>query len=201
MIAASHVLASCQSTERAGQASSSPLGVASRWRPCITEASDRFGIPPGWIAAVIRAESGGRLLVGGRPITSRAGAMGLMQLMPATWSELRSRYRLGPDPYAPRDNILAGAAYLRILYIRYGYPRLFAAYNAGPARLDGLLAARRPLPRETQAYLASLGQPPLAEPHAARATQPALFFRLQTAGVPDSRQAQSGFFESLSPQP
>ena len=38
--------------------------------------------------------------------------MGLMQIMPATWAELRERYDLGNDPYDPHDNILAGTAYL-----------------------------------------------------------------------------------------
>ena len=98
-------------------------------------------------------------MLDGRPITSRAGAMGLMQLMPETWAELRDRYALGSNPYDPHDNILAGAAYLRELYERHGYPNLFAAYNAGPARLDDYLFNGRPLPDETRAYLAALGQP------------------------------------------
>ncbi|GLS35130.1 hypothetical protein GCM10010869_07180 [Mesorhizobium tianshanense] len=41
---------------------------------------------------------------------------------------------VGPDPHDPRDNILAGAAYLRAMQDRYGFPGLFAAYNAGPER-------------------------------------------------------------------
>ena len=130
-----------------------------RWQPFITEASRRFGAPEAWIRAVMRAESGGQAMLDGRPITSRAGAMGLMQLMPETWAELRDRYALGSNPYDPHDNILAGAAYLRELYERHGYPNLFAAYNAGPARLDDYLFNGRPLPDETRAYLAALGQP------------------------------------------
>ena len=88
--------------------------------------------------------------------------MGLMQLMPETWVELRDRYGLGLDAYNPHDNILAGTAYLRALYERYGYPGLFAAYNAGPARFDDHLVSGRPLPPETRAYLATLGQPDIA---------------------------------------
>ena len=130
-----------------------------RWQPFIAEASRRFGIPEAWIRAVMAAESGGQAMLDGRPITSRAGAMGLMQVIPSTWAELRDRYGLGADPYDPRDNILAGAAYLRELYERYGYPNLYAAYNAGPARLDGYLFNGRPLPDETRAYFAALGQP------------------------------------------
>jgi hypothetical protein len=48
--------------------------------------------------------------------------MGLMQIMPLTWSELRARYDLGVDPYDPRDNILAGAAYIREFYQRFAAP-------------------------------------------------------------------------------
>lgn len=93
----------------------------------ITEAAQRFRIPVVWIRAVMRAES-----AGDPRAFSSAGAMGLMQIMPATWAELRVRHRLGGDPYDPRDNILAGAAYLRELHDRYGAPGFLAAYNAGP---------------------------------------------------------------------
>jgi hypothetical protein len=82
--------------------------------------------------------------------------MGLMQIMPKTWTELRARYGLGADPYDPRDNILAGAAYIRELCDRYGAPGFLAAYNAGPRRYERHLAAGRPLPDETQAYVATL---------------------------------------------
>jgi hypothetical protein len=82
--------------------------------------------------------------------------MGLMQIMPKTWTELRARYGLGTDPYDPRDNILAGAAYIRELYDRYGAPGFLAAYNAGPGRYERHLATGRPLPDETQAYVARL---------------------------------------------
>src|SRR5690606_28024300 len=88
---------------------------------------------------------------------SSAGAMGLMQVMPATWTELRARYRLGRDPYDPRDNILAGAAYLREMWDRYGnVAAMLAAYNAGPARYDEYLATGRTLPAATRAYVATL---------------------------------------------
>lgn len=124
-----------------------------RWSALIAESSIRFGIPRAWIERVMRTESGGHVLLGGRPITSKAGAMGLMQLMPGTWTELRARLSLGHNPHDPRDNILAGTAYLRLMYDRFGYPGLFAAYNAGPARYADYLANRKPLPAETRAYL------------------------------------------------
>jgi len=66
------------------------------------------------------------------------------------------RYGLGRDPFDPRDNILAGAAYLREMHDRYGSPGFLAAYNAGPQRYDEYLAGVRALPAETRAYVATL---------------------------------------------
>lgn len=118
----------------------------------IAEASRRYGIPDGWIRAVLSAESGGDTQA-----VSPKGAMGLMQVMPTTWEELRRRHRLGSDPFDPRDNILAGTAYLRELHDRYGsVAATLAAYNAGPERYDRYLARGLPLPAETLAYVAAL---------------------------------------------
>jgi soluble lytic murein transglycosylase-like protein len=135
-----------------------PAGAQSveHWNPHIEEASARFGIPPDWIRRVMSAESAGRTMLDGRPITSRAGAIGLMQLMPGTWRDMRAMLGLGTDPYEPRDNILAGAAYLRAMYDRFGYPGLFAAYNAGPARYAAFLSGARALPAETRSYVAAV---------------------------------------------
>lgn len=116
----------------------------------IAEAAQRFGIPDAWIRAVMRVESAGDV----RAISS-AGAIGLMQVMPGTWAELRVHHGLGSNPFDPRDNILAGAAYLREMHDRYGSPGFLAAYNAGPGRYEEYLAGR-PLPPETRAYVASL---------------------------------------------
>jgi soluble lytic murein transglycosylase-like protein len=132
-----------------------PDGVES-WGDLIAEASTRFALPQSWIGAVMRRESGGRTRLNGVPITSRAGAMGLMQVMPGTYEGLRRQYQLGAKPYDPRDNILAGTAYLRQMYERYGYPSMFAAYNAGPRRFDDFLLRGRPLPGETMAYVAKV---------------------------------------------
>jgi len=118
----------------------------------VTEASQRFGIPEHWIVAVKRAESAGDV----RAVSS-AGALGLMQVMPDTWAALRIRYGLGRDPYDPRDNILAGAAYLREMFDRYGtIPAMLGAYNAGPGRYDEYIQTGRALPAETRAYIAQL---------------------------------------------
>ncbi len=118
----------------------------------VSEAAQRFGIPENWIRSVMQTES-----AGDDTAISSAGAMGLMQVMPDTWAELRLRYALGDDPFAPRDNILAGTAYLREMLDRYGnIGAMLAAYNAGPARYDEYLSAGRSLPAETRAYVAAL---------------------------------------------
>ncbi|WP_284267621.1 lytic transglycosylase domain-containing protein [Mesorhizobium huakuii] len=116
----------------------------------IAEASHRFRVPERWIRAIMRLES-----ARDPRAVSRKGAVGLMQIMPGTWVELRLRHQLGRDPYDPRDNILAGTAYLRELYDRYGSPGFLAAYNAGPGRYEASLKGR-PLPAETRAYVAML---------------------------------------------
>jgi soluble lytic murein transglycosylase-like protein len=142
----------------ASLAFASPAGAeaAADWRPYILEASSRFGVPTAWIERVMMAESRGRATLDGRPIRSSAGAMGLMQLMPGTWTDMRARLGLGSNPDEPRDNILAGTLYLRLMYDRFGYPGLFAAYNAGPKRYAAYLAGRVRLPSETVGYLASV---------------------------------------------
>jgi len=118
----------------------------------IAAASQRLGIPAAWIRAVMRAES-----AGDRQAVSHRGAMGLMQVMPATWAGLRAQHGLGADPFAPQDNILAGTAYLREMLDRFGsVPLMLAAYNAGPRRVEMHLATGQPLPAETRAYVAAL---------------------------------------------
>lgn len=132
-----------------------PSGLT-RWQSYIADAAQQFGVPEAWIRGVMRAESGGHTVLHGKPITSPKGAMGLMQIMPETYDTLRVQYGLGSDAYDPKDNILAGAAYLRQMYERYGYPSLFAAYNAGPKRLEDYLFRGRALPRETRNYVDSI---------------------------------------------
>lgn len=117
----------------------------------IAEASQQFDLPPSWLRAVIQVESGGVATA-----LSPKGAIGMMQIMPSTYAELRARYGLGADPFDPHDNILAGAAYLREMFDRFGMPGFLAAYNAGSARYADHLATGRPLPDETSAYLTLL---------------------------------------------
>lgn len=143
---ASPALPNARGIESVRVASAAPFAVYT------TEAAQRFRLPVAWIEAVLSAESAGHARA-----VSPAGAMGLMQVMPATWAGLRTRYGLGPDPFEPRDNILAGAAYLREMYDRYGdVGAMLAAYNAGPDRADAYLASGRPLPAETRAYVTTI---------------------------------------------
>ena len=131
--------------------SAAPVTAAGPFASSIDEAAQRFGIPATWIQAVMQAESGADPRA-----TSPKGAMGLMQIMPATWEDLRRRHHLGDDSYNPHDNILAGAAFLRELHDHYGSPGFLAAYNAGPGRFENHLATGEELPEETQRYVATL---------------------------------------------
>jgi D-alanyl-D-alanine carboxypeptidase len=128
-----------------------PGTPADPWGPYIREASERYGVPAQWIREVMRQESDGQ-----EQAVSSAGAMGLMQIMPDTFDELRVRYALGGDPFEPHDNIMAGAAYIREMYDRYGAPGFLAAYNAGPYRLESYLNGSDSLPDETVNYVASI---------------------------------------------
>ncbi|WP_144184622.1 lytic transglycosylase domain-containing protein [Elioraea rosea] len=145
------------------------------WGPYIVEASQRYDVPEAWIREVMRVESAGRPMA-----LSGAGAMGLMQVMPATYAELAERHGLGPDPYYPKDNILAGTAYIREMYERFGNPGFLAAYNGGPGTFDNYLAGRRGLPNETRNYVAKIA-PQIAGTHPRYRADPVVY---QMAAIP-----------------
>jgi len=158
-------LAGCASTPPAANVANVPAAEPApidpsdplaRWVPHIREASARFDVPEPWIRAVMIRESGGRATVNGRVITSSAGAIGLMQVMPGTYELMRAQWGLGPDPADPRDNIMAGTAYLREMYDLFGAPGFLAAYNCGPKCYAQHLAGKQKLPRETRMYIAAL---------------------------------------------
>jgi membrane-bound lytic murein transglycosylase B len=137
----------------------SPSQLMHRWDGLVAQASRKFKVPAKWIHAVMRQESGGRTMMAeDMPIVSAAGAVGIMQVMPGTYREMAAQYDLGDDPFDPRDNIYAGAAYLKWLRAKYGYPAMFAAYNAGPGAVEDHLNSGRPLPAETKGYVASIGK-------------------------------------------
>lgn len=152
----------------------------------VEEASRKCGLPAALIDTVIGIESAGNMHA-----VSPKGAMGLMQLMPATWQHLRSQFGLGSDPFDPHDNILAGACYLRILYDSYGPDGFLAAYNAGPARWESHRDTGRSLPMETRAYVAAI----------TRKLDPASF-KVAPASLEPSRPAWTEaalFLQSTSP--
>jgi len=187
-------------TEANAQTTESPASLSSGaeqlapWAGFINEASLRFDVPRAWIEGVIMAESGARAHLNGHPITSRAGAMGLMQLMPATYEAMRLAQALGNDPYDPHDNIMAGTAYLRAMYDRFGYPGVFGAYNAGPGRYAASWHGVR-LPLETRIYLARLTK---NSPSIRSGT--AIFVSQKMMSEPSETPRMSALFVPLNPE-
>jgi len=174
-----------------------------RWQPLIEAAAARLGIPPDWIRAVMARESAGLTALHGAPMVSSAGAMGLMQLMPSTWSDMRARYGLGNDPFDSHDNVFAGTAYLREMFDRYGYPNLFAAYHAGPGRMDAYLSGRKSLSEATKSYLESIVSGVKYQPETPSKPAPAsLFFvRAENEKAPDENNNSSPGLENSNRQP
>src|SRR5215471_106296 len=129
-------------------------------------AARRFGIPEGLLERQIMAESGGNPAA-----RSPAGALGLMQLMPATARGLGVE-----NPLNPHENIMGGAKYLRDQFNKFGnWREALAAYNAGP----GAVAKYGGVPpfAETRHYVSSIlrglpnvGAAPQAPPPAATAS-------------------------------
>jgi hypothetical protein len=175
---------------RAASVAHSPNDIAA---DALREAARRFQVPVSWLSAVMRTESAGDATA-----ASKKGAIGLMQIMPDTYAELRARHGLGPDPFDPRDNILAGTAYLAEMRARYGAPGFLAAYNAGPRRYEEHLLLGRPLPSETQDYVARLAPElgfesvPTAQNHASFEAMSAPIFVAITAPGLASEATPSG---------
>lgn len=159
-------------------ASAQPSPPAFDLGATIAEAASRFGLPEHWIRAVMGVESAFQV----RAVSS-AGAMGLMQVMPQTYAELRVRYGLGADPFHPRDNVMAGAAYLREMFDRFGAPGFLAAYNAGPQRYLQHVTQGRQLPLETRNYVAKLA--PALRVGGAGSAPPAI--KMTVAAAPPER--------------
>src|SRR3546814_19550300 len=96
----------------------------------------------------------------GRPrAMSHKGAMGCMQIMPATWADLTRRHTLGGDPFDPRMNMIGGALYLAELARQFGFPGAYSAYNAVPSWEDRLVG------EECGSSLRSRGSPCLKKKH------------------------------------
>jgi D-alanyl-D-alanine carboxypeptidase len=186
------LLSACSSSPSSDRSGSSPAASGSYgggltgdpWAPHIAEASQRFDVPEQWIRAVMKVESGGRTHMNGKPIVSRAGAMGLMQVMPSTYEELRVRHGLGSDPFEPYDNIMAGTAYLREMYEKFGSPGFLAAYNAGPGRYGEYLTGDRGLPSETRNYVAMIS-PQITGVEPNRRVADTMYAAIPVRSVPD----------------
>jgi Transglycosylase SLT domain len=118
------------------------------------------GVDPNLVHAVMMAESGGRQADArtGQILTSKTGALGLMQLLPSTAKEL------GVNPYDPQQNIAGGALYLKELLEHYHGNVAYAvgAYHEGQAKMDAILAGHAVMSekgrQEVSTVLTSIGQ-------------------------------------------
>lgn len=123
-----------------------------KYEDVVIEEAKRQGIDPNLALHVLYKETGN--LSNPENVRSKAGAIGVMQLMPRTAKEL------GVDPLDPMQNIRGGVAYLKQMYNKYEDPVLAAAaYNAGPGRVDRALKSGQgltSLPRETRGYITGL---------------------------------------------
>jgi hypothetical protein len=147
---------SYEATKAAQSQQSSP--VQSRgshpYEAQVIQEAQRQGVDPNLALHVLYKETGN--LKNPESARSKAGAIGVMQLMPGTAKEL------GVDPTDPSQNIAGGVAYLKKMYNKYQDPALAAAgYNAGPGRLDKALRADNglnSLSRETRNYIVGLAE-------------------------------------------
>lgn len=162
------------------------------------EAAMRSGLPVDVILRVMHVESRGRPRA-----VSHKGAMGCMQIMPGTWTDLTGRYGLGSDPWNPRMNMIGGALYLAELARQFGFPDAYSAYNAGPGRYLRYVRGGVPLPGETVAYAAGItggaaptrSPAPAGVPAAPRWQEAGIFMvstqaRLTAAGAEDGATAE-----------
>ncbi|MBW2286869.1 MAG: lytic transglycosylase domain-containing protein [Deltaproteobacteria bacterium] len=124
-----------------------PAEAAHLARVVVAEAH-RAGLPPTFVLAVIEVESSGR-----QDAVSEAGALGLMQIMPATGEFVASQidvpWRGRESLFDPVINVRLGVHYLEELIERYANVRTaLAAYNAGPGDVSRRIRSGRPIPRD-----------------------------------------------------
>jgi hypothetical protein len=104
------------------------------------------------VGAVASVESGGHQINrSGGTLTSSAGALGIMQLMPTT------AWQLGVNPNNAAENVRGGRMYLQQLYSKYGnWHDALGAYNMGPGNVDRALRAHRAFPSSVEGYISSV---------------------------------------------
>lgn len=163
-----------------------------RYDDVILEHAQRNGVRADLVRAVVQVESAFNPRA-----RSPKGALGLMQLMPATIQ----RFGVG-NPFNPGDNVRAGVAYLRQLLDRYqnNEELALAAYNAGPGAVDKH-GQNVPPYRETRNYVAQINQMAPRRPIEPRGTR--IYKVIQTIEGRLSvrytdRKPSAGEFESLS---
>jgi hypothetical protein len=124
-------------------------GRGHKYEDAVIKEAERLGVDPQLALHVLYKETGN--LKNPETARSKAGALGVMQLMPRTAKEL------GVDPMNPEENIRGGVVYLKKMMDQFNDPTLaLAAYNAGPGRVNQILRSGRgieALPRETQNYI------------------------------------------------
>jgi soluble lytic murein transglycosylase-like protein len=122
---------------------------AGLYEDLIVEHARMSGIRPSLVRAVVQVESGFNPAA-----VSPKGALGLMQLMPAT----ARQFHVG-NPFNPAENVRAGVAYLKELLLRYGNREelALAAYNAGPGAVDRHGLSIPPY-RETRSYVSRISR-------------------------------------------
>ncbi|HRQ82687.1 MAG TPA: transglycosylase SLT domain-containing protein, partial [Azospirillaceae bacterium] len=125
-------------------------GGVRAWDDPISRLAAQYGVPADFVRRIMQQESGGR-----SDLVSSAGAVGAMQVLPRTFSEVAKRYGIAGTVNDPAANLEAGVAYLSEQLRAFGSQDL-AAYNAGPGRVRQYLDAARPLPTETRNYMSAV---------------------------------------------
>jgi soluble lytic murein transglycosylase-like protein len=173
---------------------STPASFRDQYDALIRDHARLNGVRPDLVRAVVQVESGFNPRA-----RSPKGALGLMQLMPATIREFGVR-----NPFNPEDNVRAGVAYLRQLIDRYdGNEQLaLAAYNAGPSAVDRHGEAIPPYP-ETRAYVSKVNKAAghLIERHSNRIYKVTEVIDGRTVVRYTDRKPSSGDYEIVGRRP